>query len=403
MPDRSLSPGALTLVLCLAEALGMAGTMTVPTLLPVFLEEWRLTTAEAGWLTGVAHLGYVLAVPVLLALTDRVDSRRIYVLCTALTVASCAGFALFVEGFWTAMLFRALGGVGLAGTYMPGLRILSDHIAGPRQARCMSFYTATYGVGAALSALIAGTAVQAGGWPLAFWLSTAAVAGALALALALVPATPPPPEQGTGGAALFDFRPVLRNPPAMGYILAYAAHCWELFGYRSWIAAFLAFAAGAGTGEVPGTVTALVTAALLLGVPSSILGNEAALRWGRNRFLTVIMLASAVLAALLGFAAVLPFWMLAVLSLVYVVTVTADSASLTVGMVGASSAGRRGAAMAMHSLFGFGAAFVAPIAFGLVLEAAGGRGAVPAWGLAFASLGVVVALGPLALRVLGRR
>jgi hypothetical protein len=36
----------------------------------------------------------------------------------------------------------------------------------------------------------------------------------------------------TPWAALFEFRPVLRNREAMTYILAYAAHNWELFGCR---------------------------------------------------------------------------------------------------------------------------------------------------------------------------
>jgi len=395
------SPLTLTVVLCLAEVLGMAGTMTVPALLPVFIQDWSLSATEAGWLSGAAHLGYVLAVPVLLGLTDRLDNRRIYLWSTALTALSCAGFALAGDAFVPALLFRALGGVGLAGTYMPGLRILSDHIQGPRAGRCMSFYTASYGIGVAGSTLIAGLAAGAGDWRLAFWLAAAGTAAAWLLALLLVPPTAPHADEAPKGwAALFDFRPVLRNRPAMGYILAYAAHCWELFGCRGWLVAFLAFAAGAPAGQVPAHVTTLATAVLLLGVVSSILGNEAAARWGRDRFLTVIMLASAAVAALFGFLGDAPFALVAAVALVYGLLITADSASLTVGMVGAAGAGRRGAAMAMHSLFGFGAAFLAPIAFGAVLEVGGGASDTTGWGLAFASLGVVVALGPLLLRVM---
>ncbi|WP_448189398.1 MFS transporter [Azospirillum sp. sgz301742] len=399
----TLSPIRLTLVLCLSEVLGMAGTMTVPALLPVFIGDWSLSTTEAGWLGGVAHLGYVLAVPVLLGLTDRLDSRKIYLWSTALTVLSCAGFALAGNGFWPAMLFRALGGVGLAGTYMPGLRILSDHISGPRAGRCMSFYTASYGIGVAGSTLAAGLVAGAGDWRAAFWVAAGLTLTALLLAAFLVPATVPKDEDAPPSlAALFDFRPVLRNRPAMGYILGYTAHNWELFGCRGWLVAFLAFAAGAPVGQVPAEVTTLATVILMVGVAASILGNEAAQRWGRNRFLTIIMLASAAIASMIGFAAALPFWMLAALALVYGATITADSASLTVGMVGAAGAGRRGAAMAMHSLFGFTGAFVAPIVFGLALEAAGGPGQVVGWGAGFLTLAVAVALGPLFLKILGR-
>ncbi|HYG91920.1 MAG TPA: MFS transporter [Azospirillum sp.] len=402
--SRSLSPASLTLVMCLAEVLGMAGTMTVPALLPVFIDEWGLSTAQAGWLGGIAHLGYVLAVPVLLGLTDRLDSRRIYLWSTALTVLSCAGFALAVDGFWSALLFRALGGVGLAGTYMPGLRILSDHISGPRAGRCMSFYTASYGIGVAGSTLAAGFVAEAAGWRAAFWVAAVLTLTAFLLAAFRVPPTVPKQEDAPPSvAALFDFRPVLRNRPAMGYILAYAAHNWELFGCRGWLVAFLAFAAGAPGGQVPAEVTALATVILLMGVAASILGNEAAQRWGRNRFLTVIMLISAAIAAVIGFAAALPFWALAALSLVYGATITADSASLTVGMVGAVGAGRRGAAMAMHSLLGFAGAFAAPIVFGLALEAAGGPERVSGWGAGFLTLALAVALGPVFLRTLGSR
>lgn len=407
-PTR-LTPLFLTAVMCLSEVLGMAGSMTVPALLPVFIGEWGLSTAQAGWLGGIAHLGYVLAVPVLLGLTDRLDSRKIYLWSMALTVLSCAGFALAGDGFWPALLFRALGGVGLAGTYMPGLRILSDHIGGPRAGRCMSFYTASYGIGVAGSTLAAGLVAGAGGWGAgdwraAFWVAAGLTLAATLLAAFLVPATVPRAEDAPPSlAALFDFRPVLRNRPAMGYILAYTAHNWELFGCRGWLVAFLAFAAGAPAGQVPAEVTTLATVILMVGVAASILGNEAAQRWGRNRFLTFIMLASAAIASVIGFAAALPFWMLAGLALVYGATITADSASLTVGMVGAAGAGRRGAAMAMHSLMGFAGAFVAPIVFGLALEAAGGPGQVMGWGAGFLTLAVAVALGPLFLKVLGRR
>lgn len=393
------SPRTLVTVLLLAEVLGMTGTMTVPALLPVFKDDWGLSNTAAGWLSGVVQLGYVAAVLPLLSLTDRLDSRRIYIVGTALSALSCAGFAAFADGFWSAMAWRAVGGIGLAGTYMPGLRILNDHTAGhPQQSRYLSFYTATYGIGTALSVALAGLLAEWAHWRWAFW--TAAALGGLTVLLALrwLPATRPaaPAEPG----AVFDFRPVLRNRAAMGYVLAYAAHCWELFGFRAWLVAFLAFALGAPAGVVPAEAAVIGTVAILLGVPASILGNEAAVRWGRDRFLTAIMLASAALAAVIGFTAGLPFALLTLLVLVYGCTVTADSASLTVGLVGAAPGGRRGAAMAIHSLFGFGAAFMAPVAFGLLLDVGGGAASLTGWGLAFAHLGLVVALGPLLLRTM---
>jgi hypothetical protein len=48
----------------------------------------------------------------------------------------------------------------------------------------------------------------------------------------------------------------------------------------------------------------------------------------------------------------------------------------------------RGATMAVHSMLGFGAGFVAPLVFGVVLDLAGGKTMPHAWGFAFATLGV---------------
>jgi hypothetical protein len=39
---------------------------------------------------------------------------------------------------------------------------------------------------------------------------------------------------------LLDFRPVVRNRTAMGYVLGYGAHCVELYGIRTWLVAFWA-------------------------------------------------------------------------------------------------------------------------------------------------------------------
>ena len=410
MAGRSISDPAassafrLTVVLCLAEVLGMAGTMTFPALLPAFFAQWGIGNVEAGWINGVFHGGYVAAVPVLVTLTDRIDPRRIYLFSTAISALALLGFALFADGLWSASLYRAIGGVGLAGTYMPGLRILSDNTGGPRQGRYLSFYTACYALGSSTSVLLAGLVGGAMDWRAAFAASAAATAVALFLSWWGIPRAGP--ERVMPPQALLDFRPVLRNRPAMGYILAYSAHCYELFGLRAWLVAFLAFAyaldrGAVSDGGIPAVVTMLGTVILLLGLPASILGNEAATRFGRRRFLIGIMTGSAALACIVGFSAALPFWLAVTVVSLYGITVTADSASLTVGAVTNAAPGQRGATMAVHSFLGFTAAFVGSVAFGGILDLAGGGASLLAWGLAFAAQGAVVALGPLALMVLG--
>ena len=62
---------------------------------------------------------------------------------------------------------------------------------------------------------------------------------------------------------------MFRNREAMGYILAYAAHNWELFGLRGWIVAFLVFSQTLQPGYDGWNVTLIATLVALIAVPSS--------------------------------------------------------------------------------------------------------------------------------------
>lgn len=392
----------LVAALCAAEVLGMVGISAFAALLPVFAAEWRLSNTEAGWISGIYYAGYVVAVPLLTSLTDRIDARRIYLASTAVGGLASLGFALLADGFWSALLWRTIAGVGLAGTYMPGLKALTDRVGGPMLTRGLAFYTGSFSIGLSLSFLIAGEIESALGWRWAF--GAAVIGSALALLLAALALKPAAPEPAAGPRPhLLDFRPVLRNRAAMAYAIAYGAHCWELFGLRAWVVAFLAFVlARQAGGEAVLSATVVATLGSLIGLPTSLFGNELCLRFGRRRVLIAAMLVSAAAACAVGFAGGLGYGMVAALMIVYGGLVMVDSASLTAGTVGAAASGQRGATMAVHSSIGFLGAFVGPIVFGVVLDLAGGGESVLAWGLAFASLGVAVAFGPAVLWRLGK-
>jgi hypothetical protein len=59
--------------------------------------------------------------------------------------------------------------------------------------------------------------------------------------------------------------------------------------------------------------------------------------------------------------------------------------------------------MAVYSFLGFGAGFIGPLVFGMVLDAAGGKDSASAWGFAFGSLGLTCACGPLAVWFANRK
>jgi MFS family permease len=199
-------------------------------------------------------------------------------------------------------------------------------------------------------------------------------------------------------SSLLDFQPALQNRPAVGYMLGYAVHCWELFGFRSWMVAFLVFSLSLQpAAEMHFNAQNLSTLILLVGVPASILGNEGALRWGRRRFITIVMICAGVIGSVTGFSAGLPFSIVAGLCFVYCIAVMADSGSLTAGLVSAARNEERGRTMAIYSFVGFFMAFLAPLAVGGILDLSGNG--IVGWGLAFAALASVQMTGPVWLRI----
>lgn len=381
--------------ICLAQATAQIGTFAVPALLPTFIDIWSLSNTEAGWITSIYYAGYTLCVPVLASLTDRMDAKKVYVAGTMLTATANLGYALVADGFWSALLFRTLMGIGWAGTYMPGLKALSDHIEGPAQSRAVAAHAAAVGISGALSFLFAGLMAAAFGWRSAILASAAGAAVSAIVVAALVPAKPPV----TAGTrrTLLDFRPVFANRSAMAYALCYMVHTWEMSALRGWVVAFLGYTA-AQRGEASPLLTPTAVASLLglVGVWSSVSGNELARRFGRSRFIYGTMLLAMVSASLIGFASALPYAVASVLVIGYAALIWADSSSLTAGASGTALPGQRGATLAVHSTLGYAGGFLGPLVLGIILDLAGGE-SVLGWGLAFGHVALALMLGPLAL------
>ncbi|HJQ60629.1 MAG TPA: MFS transporter, partial [Vineibacter sp.] len=266
----------------MAQTLSMLGANGYSTLLPMFREEWHLTNAEAGWIAGSQYFGFMLAVPVLSALTDRFDPRRVVMVGSGLVVLTCYTFAYWVDDFASALLVRGFYGAGFAATYMPGLRALVEAIDDPKlKARATTFYLVSFSTGVALSILIAGQVEPIFGWRVAFGFVAAMAALAFALNYLFMPTRRVTPAVMPALRDLFDYRPVLRHKPAMAYIIGQCGHTWEALALVSWTVAYLAFVAEmAGTTQIILGPTDVATLAAFAAIPASLLGGELAVRMG---------------------------------------------------------------------------------------------------------------------------
>ena len=391
--------GFVAAIVC-AQVLTQIGAFTLPALLPEYIERWSLSKTDAGWLIGIFFAAYVPAVPVLLALTDRVPARRIYLIGTGLTALSHLGFATLADGFWSGLLMRAVAGIGWAGAYMPGLKAIAEPLEGPAQSRAVSWHAAGVGIAGAVSFAIAGVADALGGPSAAFLFGAAAAAMAFVIAVAVMPDTPS--HRVVASGALLDFRPVFRNRRAMAWIVGYTVHTWELAALRAWAVTFLTVTiARLGSPTWLPSPTALFTLAGLAGVAISVTGNETAQRYGRNRVVLGAMLTAATLSLVVGWTTGVSVALAIAAVFLWNMAIYIDSSALTAGTVQAADPHLRGATMGLHSMAGYGGGFIGPLGVGFVLDNFGGNSET-GWGLAFGHIAVITLIGLFILRRLGR-
>ncbi len=286
------------------------------------------------------------------------------------------------------MAFRALTGLGWAGTYMTGLKLLADQVDAKMMSRAVTGHAASIGISGALSFATGDLLANIGGWQLAFLVAALTAAIAWGMVALIVPRRAAPAAKPSDGGGLFNFLPVLRNRSAMAYAIGYCVHTLEMSALRGWGVAFLGYvAATTGAGALILSPAAVMTLLGLIGVAASVSGNEMAIRLGRRRLIQLAMAGSIVTALAIGFVGVWSYWLAVALLLVYGLVVWLDSSSLTAGAAGTAEPARRGATLAVHSSLGYAGGFVGPIVVGWSLDRAGGMSPL-GWVAGFGSVAV---------------
>ena len=372
-------------------------------LLPLLQREWGLSNSSAGLIVSFYQLGYIGAVMILATLTDYMPPRRIYLWSAFWTAAASLAFALWAQGFLSAILLRGAVGLGLAGTYMPGMRMVAERFAGGGRGFAMGCYIGTFTLGTGVSLLLTGWANGLWGWRWAFALTAAGplLAGVIGW-LVLPRGMAASPKTAPVAAHRERLGPVLKNRAALRLIAAYGAHTFELMGMRGWIVPFFTaslVASGAALTEANQRAALAASAVLAIGALPHPFTGLLSDRFGRAKPISVLMLLSACCSLAIGWGLDWPFPALAALGLVYGVLITSESAIVSTGIADAAAPAYLGRTMALQSTVGFTSGALSPWAVGLVLDWAPrlGASAGSAWIWGFGLLGVVALVGPLAV------
>lgn len=381
-----MSGHRLVILVCAAQIAAQIGAYVWSALLPRLREAWDIGPAEAGMITGAFYFAYMAAAPFLVSLTDRIDPKRIYLFGAIAIAGGHLAFAYGVDDFWSAMAARALSGVGWAGVYMTGLKLLADRVDAGLMRRAVAWHAAGIGISGALSFTLGAVVADAYGWQAAFAIAGWVAVSASALVLIAAPSVRPPAAEGPR-TALLDFRPVMKNRPAMAFALTYCIHTWEMSVLRGWIVAFLGYVALSAPDRTTDWVAPALAATLLalLGTIVSVYGNGLSIRIGRERIVRLATVLSAVASLLLGVAGPEAYWLAVTLALISGAAIWLDSSTLTGGTSEAAEPGRRGQTLALHTTLGYAGGAMGPVAMGFILAAFSGPEGYTdlAWALGF--------------------
>src|SRR4051812_34914058 len=113
---RPLTGRALVAAMCVGQLGNLLPHVAVPAIMAQSLMPlWGLSAAQAGVMASAFAFGYMVAVPVLATLTDRLDARIILFCGSALSGLATVAFGIFAGGLWSATFIWAIAGVGFAG------------------------------------------------------------------------------------------------------------------------------------------------------------------------------------------------------------------------------------------------------------------------------------------------
>ena len=138
--------------------------------LPLLMQEWQLTSVQAGSLASVALFGMMIGAMLFGTLSDRFGRKRIIMLC----IVMFSGFT-FLGGFASSPvefgILRFLAGLGIGGV-MPNVGALTSEYS-PKKLRStmVAIMFSGYAIGGMTSALLGAWLVPNYGWNIMFYIA----------------------------------------------------------------------------------------------------------------------------------------------------------------------------------------------------------------------------------------
>jgi MFS family permease len=388
----------LLAIVAAGELFAMAPWFSASAVAPVLANDWDLGRLGLPTLAIAVQLGFVVGALALAATAaaDVVPARLLFAAGAALAAVANLGFAYLARDPATALPFRFVTGLALAGVYPVGLKLLAGWFRLER-GLAIGVLVGALTIGSALPYLLRALGASQG----IDWHATVAGASVLAIlggVLVLVGATDGPWDVPAPRFSLDIARAAFREPSVRLANLGYLGHMWELYAMWTWVPLFVAasFAAAGTHSAATGSLAAFAIVAS--GGIGCVVAGRLADRLGRTSVTIVAMAVSGTSAIVIGLLFGAAPAVTVAVGVIWGVTVVADSAQFSTAVSELAPPGSAGSALAIQTALGFLLTTVTILAVGL-LDPTDGTG----WRIAFGLLALGPLVGIVAMARLRRR
>lgn len=399
---RSTSSRRALLLLSLAQLLAMSLWFTGTAVLPQVTNLWHSGLALGSWLTIAVQIGFSLGAITfaLFNIPDILSPITVLVASAIAAAAANAGFALVAADPIPAIVLRGLTGFFLAGVYPVGMKIMAGWF---QRGRGMA-------LGVMIGALTVGSAVPhgvngLGGVPwrgVVLLGSIQALAGALVVALFVRQGPFAMPQSRLDLSQILE---IVHNRRVRLANLGYLGHMWELYAMWGWIAVILAAASGGTWSKMQyesGAALAIAIGAVgcvWAGVASDRLQDQnESVRVGQRAWVTIVAMAVSAACCVLGSLVFHQPLLLLLLSLIWGISVIADSAQFSTIISEVSDKSYVGTALTMQTALGFMLTAISIRSMASIAARAGWR-----WALASMAVGPLLGIWAMSRLLVGTK